>query len=195
VPGSRVVCPAPPYLTPLHSSLPQTFPILPCVHCPSPAGGAWTIGYRAWGALLARRLCEDGVLTACLDYRNFPQGSALDMLEDVNAGIAWVLNKAERFGGQPGRVWLVGQSAGGQLALRALLAQASQIVLGRPEPGAAPAWHPHALAGAVGVSGAYDLEGLAAHLHARGLYRSLLDAIMQIDGQVGCQCMYLYGVQ
>jgi hypothetical protein len=38
-------------------------------------GGAWTIGYKAWGALLGRRLCESGVLCACLDYRNFPQAS------------------------------------------------------------------------------------------------------------------------
>ena len=37
------------------------------------AGGAWTIGYKAWGALLARRLSQQGVLVACLDYRNFPQ--------------------------------------------------------------------------------------------------------------------------
>lgn len=36
-------------------------------------GGAWTIGYKAWGALLARRLCDAGVITMCLDYRNFPQ--------------------------------------------------------------------------------------------------------------------------
>ena len=36
-------------------------------------GGAWTIGYKAWGALLARRLSQRGILVACLDYRNFPQ--------------------------------------------------------------------------------------------------------------------------
>ncbi len=37
------------------------------------AGGAWTIGYKAWGSLLARRLSKQGVLVASLDYRNFPQ--------------------------------------------------------------------------------------------------------------------------
>jgi acetyl esterase/lipase len=40
-------------------------------------GGAWTIGYKAWGALVGKRLCEQGVLVACLDYRNFPQVCAL----------------------------------------------------------------------------------------------------------------------
>jgi hypothetical protein len=51
--------------------------------------------------------------------------------------------------------------------------------------GGAPLWHPSCLSGFVGVSGAYDLEGLAAHLHRRGLYKNLLDTIMSIDGQVG----------
>jgi hypothetical protein len=49
-------------------------------------GGAWLIGYKAWGALIGRRLSQRGALVFCLDYRNFPQGRALDMLEDVNAG-------------------------------------------------------------------------------------------------------------
>ena len=49
-------------------------------------GGAWLIGYKAWGALIGRRLSQRGALVLCLDYRNFPQGRALDMLEDVNAG-------------------------------------------------------------------------------------------------------------
>ena len=49
-------------------------------------GGAWLIGYKAWGALIGWRLSQRGALVLCLDYRNFPQGRALDMLEDVNAG-------------------------------------------------------------------------------------------------------------
>jgi prenylcysteine alpha-carboxyl methylesterase len=36
-------------------------------------GGAWTIGYKAWGALFARRLSQLGIIVASLDYRNFPQ--------------------------------------------------------------------------------------------------------------------------
>jgi acetyl esterase/lipase len=37
------------------------------------AGGAWIIGYKAWGALLAKRLSLAGAVVCCLDYRNFPQ--------------------------------------------------------------------------------------------------------------------------
>ncbi|KAI8469431.1 MAG: Alpha/Beta hydrolase protein [Monoraphidium minutum] len=147
-------------------------------------GGAWTIGYKAWGAILGRRLCEAGVMVACLDYRNFPQGDALQMVEDVNTGIAWVTRRVERYGGDPEAVHLVGQSAGGQLALLALLNQAAQAATGEAVLGAAPVWHPLDVKAFVGVSGAYDLEGLAEHLHRRGLYRSLLDTIMSVEGAV-----------
>jgi prenylcysteine alpha-carboxyl methylesterase len=107
-------------------------------------------------------------------HHHCTQGSALQMLEDVNTGIAWVVRKIERYGGDPDSIYLVGQSAGGQLAMLALLNQASQAVAGEAVLGAAPVWHPLDVKGFVGVSGAYDLEGLEGHLHKRGLYRSLL---------------------
>ena len=44
-----------------------------CMH--AYAGGAWIIGYKAWGALLARRISMAGAVVCCLDYRNFPQVS------------------------------------------------------------------------------------------------------------------------
>lgn len=106
------------------------------------------------------------------------------MLEDVNTGIAWVNRKIERYGGDPDNIFLVGQSAGGQLALLALLNQAAQAAAGEAVLGAAPVWHPLDIKAFVGVSGAYDLEGLAEHLHRRGLYKSLLDTIMSVDGKV-----------
>lgn len=74
------------------------------------------------------------------------------MLEDVNTGIAWALRKLERYGGDPEQVWLVGQSAGGQLAMLALLNQAAQAATGEAVWGGAPMWHPQGLAGFVGVS-------------------------------------------
>eukprot|EP00879_Flechtneria_rotunda_P030524 GHRR01033164.1.p1 GENE.GHRR01033164.1~~GHRR01033164.1.p1 ORF type:complete len:284 (+),score=90.91 GHRR01033164.1:367-1218(+) len=169
---------------PKHANQGEALPVVIFV-----TGGAWTIGYKAWGALLARRLCDAGVIVACLDYRNFPQGSAMDMLEDVNTGIAWVLRKVERYGGDPERVYLVGQSAGGQLALLALLNQAAQAATGQAVLGGAPLWHPQELAGFVGVSGAYDLEGLAEHLHRRGMYKDLLDTIVTINGKVSYQLL------
>lgn len=118
------------------------------------------------------------------------QGTALDMVEDVNTGVAWALRKAERYGGDPERVWLVGQSAGGQLALLALLTQAAQAASGSALLGGAPVWHASALAGVVGVSGAYDLEvgrrgWLAGWAGGWGLM-GLLVAVLGAAGVAAC---------
>lgn len=48
--------------------------------------------------------------------------------------------------------------------------------------GAFPAWNTSDIRAFVGVSGAYDLDGLAEHLHQRGLYKSMFGKIMSIDG-------------
>jgi hypothetical protein len=55
-----------------------SLPISPCATLATPnnpnfTGGAWIIGYKAWGALLAKRLSLAGAVVCCLDYRNFPQ--------------------------------------------------------------------------------------------------------------------------
>jgi acetyl esterase/lipase len=57
------------------------------------------------------------------------------MVEDVNTGIAWVARKIEHHGGDPEAVHLVGQSAGGQLALLALINQVRFVWGGGFPPG------------------------------------------------------------
>ncbi|PAN22443.1 hypothetical protein PAHAL_4G020500 [Panicum hallii] len=66
-------------------------------------GGAWIIGYKGWGALLGRRLAERGIIVACIDYRNFPQGTIGDMVEDASQGISFVCNNIASYGGDPNR--------------------------------------------------------------------------------------------
>jgi hypothetical protein len=56
--------------------------------------------------------------------RNFPQGSVGDMVADVSTGIEWVLLNIGEFGGDPERVYVVGQSAGAHLSALAILRQA-----------------------------------------------------------------------
>lgn len=51
------------------------------------------------------------------------QGTISDMLEDVNTGIAWVLARCHAYGGDPMRVYLIGQSCGAQLGTLALITQ------------------------------------------------------------------------
>ena len=50
-------------------------------------------------------------------------------------------------------------------------------------PGGSPRWPISAIRGFVGISGVYNCHGLADHLHRRGLYRSLFDRIMTINGK------------
>ncbi|GAB2221742.1 hypothetical protein Droror1_Dr00012930 [Drosera rotundifolia] len=78
-------------------------------------GGAWIIGYKAWGCLLGQQLSERGIIVACIDYRNFPQGTISDMVEDASRGISFVCNSITEYGGDPDRVYLMGQSAGAHI--------------------------------------------------------------------------------
>jgi prenylcysteine alpha-carboxyl methylesterase len=58
-----------------------------------------------------------------------------------------------------------------------------QAASGEAVVGASPPWDTARIRHFVGVSGCYDLQGLAHHLHGRGLYKSLLESIMSINGQ------------
>lgn len=51
------------------------------------------------------------------------QARANKMLEDMNTGIAWVMDHVASFGGDPSNVTLVGQSAGAHLGALALFHQ------------------------------------------------------------------------
>lgn len=57
----------------------------------------------------------------------------MEMMEDVNTGIAWVLSRIRYYGGDPQRIHLVGQSCGAQLSMMCLLTQvsASSSLLGQ----------------------------------------------------------------
>jgi len=46
-------------------------------------GGAWTIGYKMWGCLLARALVPFGILVIIPDYRNYPKTDIQGMVNDV----------------------------------------------------------------------------------------------------------------
>uniref|UniRef100_A0A7N0UIU3 Uncharacterized protein n=1 Tax=Kalanchoe fedtschenkoi TaxID=63787 RepID=A0A7N0UIU3_KALFE len=39
-------------------------------------GGAWIIGYKAWGSLLGFQLAERGIIVACIDYRIYLMGQS-----------------------------------------------------------------------------------------------------------------------
>ena len=144
-------------------------------------GGAWIIGYKAWGSLFGKVLSKEGVLVVSLDYRNFPQGRIKEMLEDVDRGIGWVVNNIHRYGGDPTNICLVGQSAGAHLSSLALIECAEKTQLRSQSK--AVAWNPQQIKSFIGVSGAYDMSRLSNHLNSRGLHLQLLNAIMSINSR------------
>ncbi|CAM6102602.1 unnamed protein product [Calypogeia fissa] len=139
-------------------------------------GGAWIIGYKAWGALLGIQLSERDIMVCCVDYRNFPQGGISDMVEDVSTGIGFIVNNIDQFGGDPNRIYLAGQSAGSHIASCALVEQA-RIEIGQKEGVAT--WTTKQIKAFIGLSGGYNLPKLVDHFHGRGLYRSIFLSVME----------------
>ncbi|ESR51006.1 hypothetical protein CICLE_v10031407mg [Citrus x clementina] len=140
-------------------------------------GGAWIIGYKAWGSLLGQQLSERDIIVACIDYRNFPQGTIKDMVKDASQGISFVCNNISEYGGDPDRIYLMGQSAGAHIAACTLLEQAIKET-GEEE---STTWSVSQIRAYFGLSGGYNLFDLVDHFHSRGLYRSIFLSIM--DGE------------
>ncbi|KAL2241592.1 isoprenylcysteine alpha-carbonyl methylesterase ICME [Sesamum indicum] len=137
-------------------------------------GGAWIIGYKAWGSLLGLQLAERDIIVACVDYRNFPQGTISDMVTDVCQGIAFICNNIIEFGGDPNKIYLMGQSAGAHISACALLQQAV-----KESRGDNISWSVSQIKAYFGLSGGYNLLKLVDHFHGRGLYRSIFLSIME----------------
>ncbi|XP_010486759.1 PREDICTED: probable isoprenylcysteine alpha-carbonyl methylesterase ICMEL2 [Camelina sativa] len=137
-------------------------------------GGAWIIGYKAWGSLLGLQLAERDIIVACLDYRNFPQGTISDMVNDAAQGISFVCNNISAFGGDPNRIYLMGQSAGAHISSCALFEQAI-----KESRGDSISWSVSQIKAYFGLSGGYNLFNLVEHFHNRGLYRSIFLSIME----------------
>ncbi|KAK9924761.1 hypothetical protein M0R45_033113 [Rubus argutus] len=138
-------------------------------------GGAWIIGYKAWGSLLGLQLADRNIIVACIDYRNFPQGTISDMVEDASRGISYIFNNIADYGGDPDRIYLMGQSAGAHISSCALLEQA--IKESKMEESIS--WSASKIKAYFGLSGGYNLFNLVDHFDSRGLYRSILLSIME----------------
>ncbi|KAI6686236.1 hypothetical protein NL676_032149 [Syzygium grande] len=138
-------------------------------------GGAWIIGYKAWGSLLGQQLSERDIMVACIDYRNFPQVTIGDMVKDASQGISFVCNHIAEYGGDPNRVYLMGQSAGAHIAACALLEQAIKEC----GEGESTSWSVSQIKAYFGLSGGYNLLELVDYFHSRGLYRSIFLGIME----------------
>jgi acetyl esterase len=86
-------------------------------------GGGFVIGDIESYDSQCRLLCRDGgVAVLSVEYRLAPEDPFPAAPEDAVAATRWALENADRLGGDPGRVAVGGDSAGGNLAANASLA-------------------------------------------------------------------------
>jgi acetyl esterase/lipase len=93
----------------------RSAPVLMWIH-----GGAWKIGDRSWYRGMGLRFAEAGVGFAAISYRLSPGVKHPAHVQDCAAALAWLRAHVAEHGGNPERLFVSGQSAGGHLT--ALLA-------------------------------------------------------------------------
>ncbi len=129
-------------------------PVLIFVH-----GGNWDAFHKEIFAPVAMKLLPKDLVVVIPDYTLYPRADCEQMTREVAAAISWTLENVERYDGDPGRVVVGGQSAGGHLVGLALM-----------DPRFLEA-HDHAASevyGLVGISGAYDLVAQCDYERAKG---------------------------
>jgi acetyl esterase/lipase len=101
-------------------------------------GGYWQTNDKEPYAFLAEALLPAGVNLALVEYTLAPAARLDQIVAEVRAAVAWVIDHAKELGGDPARVFVSGHSAGGHLTAMAM-ADAR-------------------VAGGLAISGLYDLE-------------------------------------
>ena len=85
-------------------------------------GGAFRSGHKnREGKPLVQRFARRGWVCVSANYRLAPDAHFPDHLIDAKRVIAWARHNAERYGGDPSRIFVAGSSAGGHLATMAAL--------------------------------------------------------------------------
>jgi acetyl esterase len=93
-------------------------PVLVWLH-----GGGWVLGNIETHDNVCRFLAEAGpLLVVSVDYRLAPEAKAPAQVEDTLAALSWAAANAAAHGGDPARLIVGGDSAGGNLAALAALA-------------------------------------------------------------------------
>jgi acetyl esterase len=98
------------------------FPVVIYFH-----GGGWVLGSPATHDTVARNLCAGtGCVVLSLDYRLAPEHPFPAALDDGVAAVIWAAAHAALIGGDPDRIVVCGDSAGGNLATATALRMRDQ---------------------------------------------------------------------
>lgn len=131
-------------------------------------GGGWRQGDKRSGNALRSTILEAGYAFASVNYRLNPVVTIEEAAEDVAAAISYLQRNADAYNIEPGRVAVMGHSAGAHLAALVALDEGLQDDLGVPAG---------SLKAAVLLDGtAYDVPGLVeAHPGMKARFGSDLD--------------------
>ena len=126
-------------------------PVLIDIH-----GGGWTAGSKNARSFPAAAIVPKGATWVPIDYGLAPAFKLDAIVDHVRSAIAWVYKNIARHGGDPDRIFVSGNSAGGHL-VATLLMPGWPAKYGVPED---------VIKGACAMSGVYDME--ATRLAAKG---------------------------
>jgi acetyl esterase/lipase len=82
-------------------------------------GGGLFAGTRKINRAFCEKLAQRGFLVFALEYRLISDSDAFGIISDVCSGFDFVQDNLQRYGGDPTRVCVIGESAGGYLSLYA----------------------------------------------------------------------------
>ncbi|MCU0363102.1 MAG: alpha/beta hydrolase [Bacteroidales bacterium] len=89
-------------------------PLLVFIH-----GGGWSGGRRSDYLVYLIPFAQKGYMTATVSYTLKDKGNYPQCVEDITDALQWFFNNGDKYGYDPGRIALVGGSAGSHLAMMA----------------------------------------------------------------------------
>jgi acetyl esterase/lipase len=112
-------------------------------------GGSWQTGDKETYLFVATALAQRGYVVVVPDYRVYPEVRYPAFLEDGARAVRWAKDNAARLGGDPGRLFIMGHSAGAYIAAMLVLDDRWLQQVGLTPN--------RDVAGLVGISGPYDI--------------------------------------
>jgi arylformamidase len=113
-------------------------------------GGGWTSGYKEWTSFMAPVLNAAGVTFVTIGYRLAPRHLYPDGVNDCAGAVAWAFQNILEYGGDPGRLFIGGHSAGGHYSSWLAVRRDWRTGLDLPDA---------VIRGCLPVSGVYDFTG------------------------------------
>ena len=132
----------------------EQLPVIFWIH-----GGGWQTGDKTDVQIKPRVFADRGFVFVSTNYRLLPEVDMGELIRDVAKALGWVHKNISEHGGDPGRIFVMGHSAGAQLA--ALLCIDERYLKAEGVPF-------EALKGCVPVDGdTYDLPAIIATAEIR----------------------------